>query len=666
MSDQKPTLPDVAPFPSSGPRAFSHGRRQGPLQDSREALTQQTVEQALQDVLEGLRLNNITGGVLELGTLRDIDQKFIVDLDSALLTVKDNQDPEVDRVRLGKLGAGSEDYGLEIFDASGSQIISATGLGVNVVGTDQLQDEAVTEPKVGSNAISSSKIVDAAVITSKIDDEAVEASKIGNLAVTEAKVAASAISTAKIADEAVETAKLADAAATEAKVATNAISETKIQDDAISTPKLQASSVVAGKIAAGAVETAKLDALAVTAEKIAAGAITTGKLDALAVTSEKIAADAVTANKVAARAIAAQNLFVGSFDNLIRNPGFEQSSSLDEWDAAGGGGSFSLTTSNVRSGDRAASYDPSGQSSFAALANTSDRASPPAGDPDYVAVSEGDQLYAEAYVRKVGTGAANRARIVISYRDSDGGGIGSQTSGSLVTPIQAYQKITVTSTAPSDAAFAVFELQVSPDGDSEVIVFDDVYARRMVTGAIVVDGTITADHIAANTITADKIAANTITADEIAANTITTDELAADTLDAENINAGTLTAGVIIASSAFTAASPIFEGVVDVEGGDGNTRLRLHNADGGHIIFYDTSTIQQAVMGYITADSLFKLQSDDDIEIDTDGDIHLNMGVSGVLELSTALALSAGSATSNWLELLINGTTYKVRLYADS
>lgn len=62
-----------------------------------------------------------------------------------------------------------------------------------------------------------------------------------------------------------------------------------------------------------------------------------------------------------------------------------------------------------------------------------------------------------------------------------------------------------------------------------------VTAAEFIDGDLVVDGTITTDHIAANTIAAADIAANTITASEIAAGTITGTEV---TLTAGDVNAG--------------------------------------------------------------------------------------------------------------------------------
>lgn len=46
------------------------------------------------------------------------------------------------RVRMGRLGAGAQNYGLQVNDASGNAIVTATGLGVNVVGQSQIARQA--------------------------------------------------------------------------------------------------------------------------------------------------------------------------------------------------------------------------------------------------------------------------------------------------------------------------------------------------------------------------------------------------------------------------------------------------------------------------------------------------------------------------------------------
>jgi len=79
---------------------------------------------------------------------------------------------------------------------------------LDVVGTAQIQDLAVT----------TAKIANAAITTAKIDDLAVTEAKIADAAITNAKIANAAITTAKIGDLQVTGAKIADATITSAKI----------------------------------------------------------------------------------------------------------------------------------------------------------------------------------------------------------------------------------------------------------------------------------------------------------------------------------------------------------------------------------------------------------------------------------------------------------------
>jgi hypothetical protein len=94
------------------------------------------------------------------------------------------------------------------------------------------------------------------------------------------------------------------------------------------------------------------------------------------------------------------------------------------------------------------------------------------------------------------------------------------------------------------------------------VISGNVIVRGTIAGNAMIANTITATQIAAGTITATQIAANTITAGQIAANTITGNNIAANTITGNNIAAGTITTnnftantiqGNIIAAGTITA-----------------------------------------------------------------------------------------------------------------
>jgi carbonic anhydrase/acetyltransferase-like protein (isoleucine patch superfamily) len=94
------------------------------------------------------------------------------------------------------------------------------------------------------------------------------------------------------------------------------------------------------------------------------------------------------------------------------------------------------------------------------------------------------------------------------------------------------------------------------------VISGNVIVRGTIAGNAMIANTITATQIAADTITGNKIAGNTITANNIAVGTITASQIAANTITGNNIAAGTITTnnftantiqGNIIAAGTITA-----------------------------------------------------------------------------------------------------------------
>lgn len=85
---------------------------------------------------------------------------------------------------------------------------------VGSVGTDQLQDGAVTNPKLHSDAVSTSKVQDSAITTPKINALSITTPKVADAAITLAKLDTHSVDTSKLVDEAVTTDKLDSQAVT--------------------------------------------------------------------------------------------------------------------------------------------------------------------------------------------------------------------------------------------------------------------------------------------------------------------------------------------------------------------------------------------------------------------------------------------------------------------
>jgi hypothetical protein len=198
-----------------------------------------------------------------------------------------------------------------------------------------VDDGAITSPKLAPNAVTSDKIADGSVQEADLASDAVTSDKILDGGVRTADLASDAVTSDKILDGGVRTADLASAAVTNTKLAADVVTSDKILDggvhtadlasDAVTNAKLGADAVTTDKILDGGVHTADLASAAVTNDKLGADAVTTGKildgaisasdLAAGAVTNAKLGADAVTSDKVLDGAVSASDLASGAVTN---------------------------------------------------------------------------------------------------------------------------------------------------------------------------------------------------------------------------------------------------------------------------------------------------------------------------------------------------------------
>lgn len=110
--------------------------------------------------------------------------------------------------------------------------------------------------------------ITAATISVTPADGSIGTNQLANGAVTNEKIGLDAILSQNVADLAINQEKLAENAVTLGKIADQAITSTNIKDGSISTPKLQSNSVTTLIVAAGAIVTDSLAGGAVTAEKM--------------------------------------------------------------------------------------------------------------------------------------------------------------------------------------------------------------------------------------------------------------------------------------------------------------------------------------------------------------------------------------------------------------
>lgn len=175
--------------------------------------------------------------------------------------------------------------------ATGALFVALGGVtyAATTIGTSQIKNGAVTNPKLASSAVSAAKLASGSVITAKLANNSVTAGKIASGAVTGAKLANGAVTAAKLAANAVGAAQIATGAVTTAKLANGAVTAGQIAGGAVGTTQLANEGVTAAKLANAAVGTTQLADLSVTGEKLAGGSVTGGKIAAATITAGNLA-----------------------------------------------------------------------------------------------------------------------------------------------------------------------------------------------------------------------------------------------------------------------------------------------------------------------------------------------------------------------------------------
>lgn len=232
-------------------------------------------------------------------------------------------------------------------------------------------------------------------------------------------------------------------------------------------------------------------------DQILSNTITTTQIADNAISTPKLQANSVITSKLAAHVITTDKLFIGSFDNIIPDGGFEQGDGVNWSNELNSGGTFQVVQANPHGGAWAGKVvAPNGGAIVAGgLSNN------PAFHP-HAAI--GDQFYFEIWARKDTSAAADTVTANIQFRDANGTLISDVTVGGPLTLTTGYQQVGGSATAPANTAYVLFYAGFSA-GFSNAIYLDDFYARKRIIGSVVVDGTITALQIAANTITVDRL-----------------------------------------------------------------------------------------------------------------------------------------------------------------
>jgi hypothetical protein len=195
--------------------------------------------------------------------------------------------------------------------------------------------------------------------------------------------------------------------------------------------------------------------------------------------------------------VAQGQLTIADTSNLIEDPGLELNGL--GWGASGGWGSFVVTATDAYTGNKGLARAYSGATVTEGLRNNT-----------VFDARAGDSFRVSVWVKRSATGVCTNMGIRIRWLDKDG----AQITVSAATMVQAslttsYQRVTGVLVAPAGSVTAHVVALVNGHS-AGTLYWDDFYCYRMNAGELVVDGTISGNHIAANTITGGLIAATGI------------------------------------------------------------------------------------------------------------------------------------------------------------
>lgn len=568
--------------------------------------------------------------------------------------------------------------------------IDADNLANDAVGSDQIKDGSVTDPKL--NRTSADKIV---IRTADIQDAAITSAKIELLSVNTGHIVNAAIETAKIQDAAVVTAKIHDAAITNAKIANLAVDTAQIADAAITNAKIDRASVdklvvTTADIQDAAITTAKIDDLAVTSAKIANATITTAKIANAAITNALIDTAAVdtaqladasvtdakivslTADKLTAGTIdagvidvinlVADNITTGALTIQPRNEFINGNFAEDTTGMFGSvdvDSTYSIdTTVGYRDGV-SLKHEATGSDAWLNFSQT-------------FKVNPGEQII---YAVKAKGDAVRAAQIYLRWIDATGTVFQyDHFDFNVSTDWERYFHVF---TAPTGVDH--FEVRIDNDGDAgSIIWWDEIQVQRgsIITEYVdhtdqqITDGAITNPKIGSGAVKNENIYADTITGDKLVVDAITAREIASKTITANEMVVGTITAasGIIadaaittakIANSAITNAKIANAAIDTAQIKDAAiTNAKISSLDGGKITANSITSGKlnvtslsaiSADLGTVTAGSI---TSNTDINVNTDLYVGNNINVGDSGSTATKGIIFSHNIGGDWNEIL--------------
>jgi len=184
---------------------------------------------------------------------------------------------------------------------------SLTVITLDMVGSQELADGAVTDAELADFAVTTSKFMDKSVTAEKIAERAVGLDQIQDLGVT-GGFQANAVTQEKVADGGVPALAFSTGAVQTANIANGAISGESIADGGVLAVNLADNAITGDKLAPASVQANDLADNAVTNAQLATGAVSGAKVAPLAFTETSIADQAIDGSVIVGGSISWQQL----------------------------------------------------------------------------------------------------------------------------------------------------------------------------------------------------------------------------------------------------------------------------------------------------------------------------------------------------------------------
>lgn len=381
------------------------------------------------------------------------------------------------------------DDGYKTYIHNGTDFVAAP------FGTNAIADGAITTVKVSE--IASTKITAAWLEAGNIKANSITGTMIAGTQITAAHMVTGTITAASgiIADAAITTAKIADLAVNDAKIANLdggkitalSIDATKIKANTITADKLESEIIKVGTalIQNGAIGTAHIGLAQITEALIKDLAVTNAKIANLAVTNAKI--NDLDGNKIHAKSITADKVVIGNSENIVVDGQISSAATWSGtawWSATGGRSGFGSITVPTGTALRGV---------FQTISTTNRNYLNPVTEEVKYHVSVWVRPSVAAPIDSISLQVRGYGATFASSSDYVSAE-GSPIRNTVAIPAGEWHKISGYVTIPEDKSYAALGFYAESTMTGSVV-FSDPSMRPSLDTALIVNGSIQADHI---------------------------------------------------------------------------------------------------------------------------------------------------------------------------